>query len=74
MLNSNAKQASKNKQFELPLLSNRSSSKPTLIQQRNQLTLAKETTNSAKATFVGIKATTQSHNLLPSRIGCGISA
>ena len=34
LLNSNAMQANKNR-FELPLLSNRSASKPSLVQQRN---------------------------------------
>ena len=62
LLNSNIKQAqgrnpSANK-FELPLLSNRSSSKPTLVK-------------GGKSTQAAM-ASTQSHNFLPSKIGTGV--
>jgi len=68
LLNSNAKQTQKNR-FELPLLSNRSSSKPTLALAKNPLSVTKVPTTQATCLQM---TTTQSHNFLPSKIGCGV--
>ena len=65
LLNSGAMHATKNR-FELPLLSNRSASKPSLVQQRNQMSHSKDPAKVTQASG------TQSHNFLPSKIGCGI--
>ena len=70
LLSSNNKQSSKSK-FELPLLSNRSNSKPTLVQQKHPLSINKEVIKSAQAGGVTM---TQSHNFLPTKIGSGILA
>lgn len=59
LLVSNNKSSGK---FELPMLSTRSTSKPTLLQQRNQQSASKIAQN----------AGAQSHNFLPGKIGCGI--
>lgn len=42
LLSSNMKQSSTKNKFELPLLSNRSSSKPSLVQQKHPLSITKE--------------------------------
>lgn len=62
LLSSNAKKQTSKGKFELPLLSNRSSSKPNLVrntQSVNQKVMAQATS-------------TQSHNFLPSKIGQGV--
>jgi len=68
LLNSNAKQTQKNK-LELPLMSNRSSSKPSLALAKTPLSVTKVATTQATCLQM---TTTQSHSFLPSKIGCGV--
>ena len=62
LLNSNAKKQTSKGKFELPLLSNRSSSKPNLV--RNTPSISQKVMAQA--------STTQSHNFLPNKIGQGL--
>ena len=62
LLNSNAKKQSAKGKFELPLLSNRSNSKPNVV--RNTPSVSQKVMTQA--------STTQSHNFLPTKIGQGM--
>ena len=66
LLGSSAKNASKGtNKLELPYLSNRSSSKPTMM-TKSLAIQAKDCKSTTQATL------TQSSNFLPSKIGCGV--
>lgn len=69
LLCSNTKQSSKNK-FELPLLNNRSNSKPALSSVRPTL----KESQSTKQMQVTSNQLTSSHNFLPSKIATSITS